>query len=123
MTNDTTIFNLDDPAQGIARELAPGLNARIFVGDQAMLSVVNIDPNAQGSIHNHPQEQWGVMLEGSGVRTQDGEEFAVKEGDFWCTPGGVMHGLRAGPDGARVLDIFAPPRDEYRKSGAGYEAT
>lgn len=115
-----TFFNLDDPSLGIKRELAPGLSARIFVGDQAMLSVVTIAPNAQGTLHSHPQEQWGVMLEGDGVRTQEGVEQPVKAGDFWCTPGGVIHGLRAGPKGARVLDIFSPPRDEYRKSGSGY---
>lgn len=123
MNKDQNFFNLDDPSLGIQRELAPGLSARIFVGDHAMLSVVTIEPNATGSIHSHPQEQWGVMLEGDGVRTQDGEEFPVKAGDFWCTPGGVSHGLRAGPDGARVLDIFSPPRDEYRRDGKGYATT
>ncbi len=113
-------FNLDDAGQGILRELAPGLTARIFVGDQAMLSVVTIEPNAEGQVHSHPQEQWGVLLEGDAVRIQDGEEIAVKAGDFWRTPGGVPHGLRAGPQGARVLDIFSPPRDEYRKAGSGF---
>ena len=122
MTTERTFFNLDDASLGIQRELAPGLSARIFVGDQAMLSVVTIAPNAEGTIHSHPQEQWGVMLEGDGVRTQDGREHPVKAGDFWCTPGGVSHGLRAGPGGARVLDIFSPPRDEYRRSGEGYAA-
>jgi len=120
MKDDLPFFNLDDPSLGIQRELAPGLSARIFVGDQAMLSVVTIEPNAEGTIHSHPQEQWGLMLEGDGVRTQDGTEYPVKAGDFWCTPGGVSHGLRAGPSGARVLDIFSPPRDEYRRGGEGY---
>ena len=123
MSNKQNFFNLEDPTLGIQRELAPGLNARIFVGDQAMLSVVTIAPNAEGTIHSHPQEQWGVMLEGDGVRTQDGKEYPVKAGDFWCTPGGVSHGLRAGANGARVLDIFSPPREEYRKRGEGYGTT
>ena len=61
-----------------------------------------------------------MLLEGVAVRIQDGEESAVKAGDFWRTPGGVPHGLRAGPQGARVLDIFSPPRDEYRKAGSGF---
>ena len=120
MTNEQFFFNLDDPSLGIHRELTPGLSTRIFAGDQAMLSVVTIAPDAEGSIHSHPQEQWGVLLEGDGVRIQDGEEHAVKAGDFWRTPGGVSHGFRGGPNGARVLDIFSPPRDEYRKSGSGY---
>ena len=120
MASEQNFFNLDDTTQGILRELAPGLTTRIFVGDHAMLSVVTIEPNAEGQVHSHPQEQWGVLLEGDAVRIQDGEEIAVKAGDFWRTPGGVPHGLRAGPQGARVLDIFSPPRDEYRKAGSGF---
>ncbi len=120
MSTDNTFFNLNDPEQGIKRELAPGINTRIFPGDQAMLSVVVLAPNSVGTLHSHPQEQWGVLLEGSLIRTQDGVETEVKAGDFWRTPGGVEHTVRAGPDGARVLDVFAPPRDEYRKAGSGF---
>ena len=120
MSAKREFYNLDDLTQGLRRELAPGLTARIFAGDQAMLSVVTLEPNAAGQVHSHPQEQWGVILEGDAVRIQDGEEIPVKAGDFWRTPGGVPHGLRAGPQGARVLDIFSPPRDEYRKPGSGF---
>jgi len=114
-------FNMNDLDQGIHRVLAEGLETRIFPGEQAMLSVVRAAPNSTGSIHSHPQEQWGVMLEGSGVRSQDGVDHPVKAGDFWRTPGGVEHGFTAGPQGSVVLDIFAPPRDEYRTSGIGFE--
>jgi quercetin dioxygenase-like cupin family protein len=85
-----------------------------------MLSVVEIAPNAKGSIHRHPEEQWAVLLEGSAIRIQDGENHAVQKGDFWRTPGNVEHGVVAGPDGAKILDIFSPPRDEYRKTGNGF---
>ena len=117
---EDNFHNLNDMSQGIARELAKGITARIFPGDQAMLSVVRLEPNAQGIIHSHPQEQWGVMLEGSVVRVQDGAEIEAKAGDFWRTPGGVPHTVRAGPEGAVILDVFAPPRDEYRKAGSGF---
>ena len=113
-------YNLDDEAQGIARKLGEGITARIFPGDQAMLSVVRIAPHSNGTLHSHPQEQWGVLLEGSLVRIQGGEEIAMTAGDFWCTPGGVEHSVRTGDEGAVVLDVFAPPRDEYRKSGEGF---
>ncbi len=112
--------NLHDLTQGIRRELAPGLMARIFVGDQSMLSVVNFGPSSEGQIHSHPEEQWGVLLEGNGVRIQGGREFSVKAGDFWRTPGDMPHGFRAGNNGAKVLDIFSPPRKEYKKAGAGF---
>ena len=120
MDNPQEFFNLDDLSQGLQRALGPGLQTRIFVGDQSMLSLVSFEPNAEGQIHSHPEEQWGVLLEGSGVRTQAGEAFAVKAGDFWRTPSDVPHGFKAGSEGARILDIFSPPREAYRKAGAGF---
>ncbi|MEK9725211.1 MAG: cupin domain-containing protein [Rhodospirillaceae bacterium] len=118
--SDKTFFNRDDLAQGIQRVLAEGMETRIFPGDEAMLSVVRCEPNAKGNMHSHPQEQWGMVLEGSGVRHQGGVDHPVAVGDFWRTPGGVEHGFTAGPDGVVVLDVFAPPRDEYRTAGAGF---
>jgi unsaturated pyranuronate lyase len=116
-------FNLCDAAQGIARKLGEGITTRIFPGQNVMLSVVRIEPHATGSVHSHPQEQWGVLLEGECVRIQDGEERAMRAGDFWHTPGGVAHGIRTGAMGATVLDIFSPPREEYRKPGEGLGVT
>ena len=115
-------FNLDAADQGILRDLAPGVSTRIFPGDHAMLSVVRLEPGCESEVHSHPQEQWGVLLEGGGVRIQNGEEVAVSAGDFWRTPPNVTHALRAGPEGARVLDVFSPPRDEYRVKGSGVRA-
>ncbi|MDP6014266.1 MAG: cupin domain-containing protein [Alphaproteobacteria bacterium] len=118
--DDPHFFNLHDLSQGIARVLAEGLETRVFPGENVMLSVVRMAPNKSGSMHSHAEEQWGVMLEGSGVRIQDGIEHPVAAGDFWQSPGHVEHGLRAGSEGALVLDIFSPPRDEYRKQGVGF---
>jgi quercetin dioxygenase-like cupin family protein len=112
-------FSLGDQAQGIPRKLAEGITTRIFPGHNVMLSVVRMEPHSSGTIHSHPEEQWGVLLEGECVRIQGGEERVMKAGDFWCTPGGVMHGVRTGAAAALVLDIFSPPREEYRKPGEG----
>lgn len=113
-------FNISNLQQGIARKLGEGVATRIFVGENVMVSVVRIAPNATGAVHSHPEEQWGFLIEGDCVRIQDGEEVSVAAGDFWCTPGGVEHGIRAGASGATVIDIFSPPRPEYRKSGEGF---
>ena len=112
-------FNLGDLSQGIVRNLAEGVTTRIFPGDQAMLSLVQLESDTESAVHSHSQERWGVLLEGSGVRIQDGYEHPVTVGDFWRTPGGVSHAFRAGPDGAKVLDFFSPPREEYRVAGSG----
>ncbi len=80
MSQKAEFHNLDKPDDGLMRELAPGLTTRIFAGEQAMLSVVTIAPNAEGKMHHHPEEQWGVLLEGSAIRFQGGEEIPVKQG-------------------------------------------
>lgn len=118
--SDQRFFNLHDMSQGLRRRLADGLETRIFPGENVMLSVVRVAPHTSGEVHSHPQEQWGVLLEGSGVRIQDGVAHAVAAGDFWQTPGNVSHGFTAGPEGAVVLDVFSPPRDEYRRPGTGF---
>jgi quercetin dioxygenase-like cupin family protein len=123
MSQASEFHNIDDPNDGLFRELGAGLTTRIFSGEQAMLSIVTIAPHGQGTLHHHPEEQWGVLLEGSAIRVQGGEEIPVKKGDFWRTPGGIPHTMRAGPEGARVLDIFSPPRPEYRKPGKGFAAS
>jgi len=113
-------YNLDTCEHGQLRRLASGVVARIFLGDKSMLSLVTVEPNAQGEIHKHPEEQWGLLVEGSGVRVQGGIEHPVQAGDFWRTPSNVSHGFRAGRDGAHILDIFSPPREGYKRCGTGF---
>ena len=120
MSQENYFINVNDLDSGIKRVLGEGVSTRIFCGDQSMLSIVSIDANAEGKIHSHPQEQWGFLIEGSGVRIQGGEKISIKKGDFWQTPGGVEHGIIGGPEGAKILDIFSPPRDEYKTSGSGF---
>jgi len=114
------VFNLHDENAGIPRILAVGIRARVFAGDQAMLSVVRAEPCSRGTIHSHPEEQWGLLLEGECVRIQNGVEVTVRPGDFWHTPAGVPHGIRTEASPALILDIFSPTRKEYLRSGEGF---
>ena len=112
--------NIDDLEAGIYRELTKGISTRIFPGENAMLSIVRIDPNAKGKIHSHEEEQWGFLLTGSVTRLHDGESFDAVAGDFWRTPSGVPHSVIGGSNGAVILDIFSPPRSDYLKEGSGF---
>ena len=120
MSANENFFNLDAMDQGLARELAEGMTTRVFPGEQAMISVVRIEAGRAGKLHAHPQEQWGFCVRGSGTRTQGGERIEVTAGDFWRTPGNVEHGFTAGPEGAVIFDVFAPPREEYARAGSGF---
>jgi quercetin dioxygenase-like cupin family protein len=120
MSDASCFHNLNEG--GIVRELAAGVTARVFPGVNAMLSVVTLEPHSVSPVHAHPNEQWGVCLEGEWIRIQDGVEHHVRKGDFWQTPPNVPHGGRTLGVRCVVLDIFAPPREEYRQAGRGLGA-
>ncbi len=120
MSKSSWVFSLHGDARGIARKLGEGIVANIFPGANVMLSVVRVEPHSSGTIHSHPEEQWGVLLEGKCTRIQNGEEVEATAGEFWCTPGGVSHGVRTGATAAVILDIFSPPRAEYKQAGSGF---
>ncbi len=123
MSKPDWLFNWDDDGRGIARELAEGVSARIFAGTEAMLSVVHLDPHSESDLHSHPEEQWGILLDGVCTRVQSGAEVAVKAGDFWHTPSNVPHAIRTGASSALILDVFSPPRPEYRAGSGSLRGT
>lgn len=110
MPKASWVFQLHADERAIAHQFKSGLEANIFVGEKIMLSVVRCGPHSIGPLHSHPEEQWGVLLEGECVRIQNDEEVLVEVGDLWHTPSGVPHGVRAGANGCVILDIFSPPR-------------
>ena len=69
MNKASWVYNLNGDTRGIMRTLAPGIEANIFPGENVMLSVVRIEAHAQGTVHAHPEEQWGVLLEGKCTRS------------------------------------------------------
>ncbi|WP_193368775.1 cupin domain-containing protein [Pelagibius marinus] len=115
-------FNIDSAEGGVPRELAPGITTTVFSGEHAQISIVRFEAGAKGTLHHHPEEQWGHCLSGGGVRYQGDEEVAVKPGDFWRTPGDLPHTMVAGDAGMVVMDIFAPPRKAYKQAGSGFAA-
>jgi quercetin dioxygenase-like cupin family protein len=114
------LFNIADRTSGIPRNLNKGVSTRVFFSDNVMLSVVELDPHSGGRPHSHPEEQWGLCIEGEAIRTQGDIEFRVKAGDFWYTPPNVTHSMYTSDKKVVVLDIFSPPREAYKTPGDGY---
>ncbi|MGI9363722.1 MAG: cupin domain-containing protein [Rhizobiaceae bacterium] len=80
MSDKVECYSLDDPQGGVMRKLAAGMTTQIFSGEKSMLSVVTIEPHAKGEMHHHPEEQWGIVLEGSAVRFQGEIKFEITKG-------------------------------------------
>jgi unsaturated pyranuronate lyase len=89
------------------------VKARAIVGDKASLAVVELRPGAIVPEHRHAHEQIGLCIEGSITFTVDGERRALGPGGTWRIPSDLPHDAVAGPDGAVVIDIFAPARTDW----------
>ena len=95
-------------------DLVDGVVGRPLFGEGAMLNVIEFEPNAVVPLHSHPHEQLGICLRGVQVLIVDGVEHPIGPMEAYVLPGGVEHAARGGPDGATVIDIFQPVREDYR---------
>ena len=118
--NEDWNFNYNEERGAIIRTLAEGIKSHVFLGINSMISVVHIDPYTKGTIHSHPEEQWGILVSGTCKRIQNGKEMTMTKGDFWYTPSNILHGISTDKDPAVIIDFFSPSRDAYTKSGKGY---
>jgi quercetin dioxygenase-like cupin family protein len=89
------------------------VQARVIVGDNASLAVVELAPGAIVPEHRHEHEQLGLCIEGSITFTIDGNRRELGPGGTWRITSNLPHDAMAGPEGAIVVDIFSPVRDDW----------
>ncbi len=103
-----------DKKDCVHRRIFPGVDIYTTTCQQMMLSLVEMQPHAVVEEHSHEHEQMGLMLEGAAEFTIGGEQQHVTAGQMWRIPGGVVHKVVALDRPVRALDVFHPPRDDYR---------
>lgn len=97
-----------------SRSLAQGVEMKAFSGEKMMVVFFYMEPCAVMAEHSHPHEQMGIVLEGEVELVINGERKFVRKGDAYHIPSGVPHGGKVSGSPARVLDIFVPPREDYK---------
>ncbi len=80
-----------------------------------------IDPGAIAREHSHANEQLGIVLTGSMTFRVGEETRELGPGGTWTIPGNTPHEATAGPEGAVVIDVFAPPRADWSELQPGAE--
>lgn len=92
-----------------------GVVARVVNGERMTLASVDLEPNVKVPEHHHENEQMGIVLRGTMVFNIDGESRELGPGDTYVIPSHVQHDVVAGPEGATVMDVFAPIRADWEK--------
>jgi quercetin dioxygenase-like cupin family protein len=96
-------------------DLADGVSARPLFGEGAMLNLIEFEPDAVVPVHSHPHEQLGIVLRGMHTLVVAGDAHELGPMEGYVIPGGVEHYGIGGPEGALVLDVFNPVREDYRE--------
>lgn len=89
------------------------VTARVVQSDLITMAVVEIPPGGLVPEHRHRNEQVGLCLSGSLTFTIGEESGTAGPGGMWRIRAGIPHEVRAGPDGAVVVEAFSPVRDDW----------
>jgi quercetin dioxygenase-like cupin family protein len=95
-----------------------GVHGRVLHGQRLTLGVIELDANSVVPEHQHEHEQLGICVSGSLTFRVGDESRELGPGDTWTIPSNVPHDVHVGPDGAVVIDVFAPTRGDWREAPA-----
>ncbi len=94
-------------------QIWPGVVGRSVTSELATFSYLELEPNVQVPEHRHVNEQVGVLIRGSVRFRIGGEEQELAPGATWCIRADVPHQVWAGPEGAGLVEVFAPARADW----------
>ena len=91
-----------------------GVVGRTVHGERLTFSVVELESGIAVPEHSHENEQVGMVVAGSLTFTVGSETRELGPGGSWCITAHVPHSVVTGPDGAVVVEVFSPVRDDWQ---------
>jgi quercetin dioxygenase-like cupin family protein len=82
-------------------------------GERVTVALIELDPGALVPEHSHENEQIGFLVQGAMTFTIGGETGEIVPGGSWRILAHVPHSVVAGPEGAVLVEVFAPPRSDW----------
>ncbi|HVS94830.1 MAG TPA: cupin domain-containing protein [Puia sp.] len=95
------------------KEMRPGFFGKMVHGDNSSLVFWDIKKGSILQEHYHVHEQITYIAEGQLEMVIGGEKYLLNPGSVYVIPSNVPHSAIAVTD-CRVIDSFAPARDDYR---------
>ncbi len=103
----------DDVSTLAPHRIWDGVVGRVVHGDQITFGLIELEAGSVVPEHSHVNEQIGLLLGGSLTFRIGGEERALSPGEMWRILAHTPHDVRAGPDGAVLVEAFSPARDDW----------
>jgi unsaturated pyranuronate lyase len=82
-------------------------------GELVTVALIELDPGAVVPEHSHENEQIGFLVQGALTFTIGGETGEIVPGGSWRILANVPHSVTVGPEGAVLVEVFAPPRRDW----------
>jgi quercetin dioxygenase-like cupin family protein len=95
------------------QQIWDGLLARTVHGDLMTLTLIELDPGSAVPEHSHENEQMGILLQGSLTFSIGDESKEFGPGGTWTIRAHVPHSVIAGAEGAVLVEVFSPVRDDW----------
>ena len=96
-----------------ATPVADGIERQMVYGERLMVCRLRFAPHVVTAVHSHPHEQI-VLVERGRVRfTVEGRDYIASPGDIIHFRSGCEHGAAILDEGAVLIDIFSPVRDDF----------
>ncbi len=111
-------------------EIAPGVKARLYWGKGTLVAWLTLEPLAEIPQETLPSERLMFVMKGSieqlikgthvkmkalGREEPDGTHGRTPRNDFVYLEKAAQNSLRAGEQGADILEVYSPPRLDYLK--------
>ena len=97
-------------------QISEKISRRILSGDQGMIVWWSIGAGVHVEPRSHANEQIVWMLKGKMEFRLGSERRTCGPGDVVVIPGGVEHEAFF-PEDTEVIDVFAPPREDFLTGG------
>ena len=97
--------------------IAEGIERQMIWGERIMVCRLRFAPRVVTAVHSHPHEQITLVERGRVLFTIDGIQHPASAGAVLHFPSGVSHGAALLDEGAVLIDIFSPIREEFLPGG------
>ena len=88
-------------------EFRPGIRSRLESGTNLTMAFMEIAPDKEGSAHDHPFDQCGVVMEGEIEMSVGEEKKLLRPMGTYFIPAGIKHNWKTMSLAAKIFDVVA----------------